>query len=202
VTTMAAMFFNCESLENIASMTTTNTNSVTNFLQMFQGCASMTVAPAITMPAASSTQGMFSDCLNLTTVPLYDLNGVTSATSMFSNCPNLSQVPAFDMSTVTNPGSFLTGCSSLQDVPAWNLSAATTLGSIFSPCVSLSKVLATGMNATMSVANCNLSGTALDQIYTNLSATGAGKTITVTNNWGTATDNPAIATAKGWTVTG
>lgn len=25
---------------------------------------------------------------------------------------------------------------------------------------------------------------------------------TVTSNWGTASDNPAIATAKGWTVTG
>jgi hypothetical protein len=30
----------------------------------------------------------------------------------------------------------------------------------------------------------------------------ATTTATVTNNWGTASDNPAIATAKGWTVTG
>ena len=29
-----------------------------------------------------------------------------------------------------------------------------------------------------------------------------GETITVTGNWGTATDNPTIATAKGWSVTG
>jgi hypothetical protein len=27
-------------------------------------------------------------------------------------------------------------------------------------------------------------------------------TLTVTGNWGTATDTPTIATNKGWTVTG
>ena len=32
--------------------------------------------------------------------------------------------------------------------------------------------------------------------------TPAALTVTVTGNWGTATDNPTIATAKGWTVTG
>ena len=43
---------------------------------------------------------------------------------------------------------------------------------------------------------------ALNEIYANLSANGAGKTITVTGNYGTASDDPSIATAKGWTVTG
>jgi len=33
-------------------------------------------------------------------------------------------------------------------------------------------------------------------------ATPAGATITVTGNWGTISDTPTIATAKGWTVTG
>jgi hypothetical protein len=45
-----------------------------------------------------------------------------------------------------------------------------------------------------------LSGAALDEIYTNL-ATVVGKTIIVTGNYGTASDDPTIATAKGWTVT-
>ncbi len=51
-------------------------------------------------------------------------------------------------------------------------------------------------------SNNNLDSTALDEIYTNASATGAGKTITVTGNWGAANDTPSIATAKGWAVTG
>ena len=41
----------------------------------------------------------------------------------------------------------------------------------------------------------------LNEIYSNLE-TVTGKTITVTGNYGTASDNPSIATAKGWTVTG
>ena len=54
---------------------------------------------------------------------------------------------------------------------------------------------------SFSVAACKLSATALNEIYTNLPSI-AGQTITVSSNYGTATDNPAIATAKGWAVTG
>jgi hypothetical protein len=54
---------------------------------------------------------------------------------------------------------------------------------------------------TIGYNSCNLSATALNDIYTALPTVSA-KTITITGNWGAATDNPAIATAKGWTVTG
>ncbi len=62
---------------------------------------------------------------------------------------------------------------------------------------------ATGILGTAtSFANCMLSATELNAIYTALSATGAGKTITVSGNFGTANDDPTIATAKDWTVSG
>jgi len=48
--------------------------------------------------------------------------------------------------------------------------------------------------------NCNFDAAALDQIYTDLAA-GNG-IIIVQNNPGTPTDNPSIATAKGYTVLG
>jgi hypothetical protein len=51
------------------------------------------------------------------------------------------------------------------------------------------------------VASCKLSATKLNEIYSNLK-TVTGKTITVTGNYGTASDDPSIAIAKGWTVTG
>jgi hypothetical protein len=47
-----------------------------------------------------------------------------------------------------------------------------------------------------------LSATQLNAIYTNLASGVVSQTITVTGNWGAATDTPSIATAKGWTVTG
>jgi hypothetical protein len=54
---------------------------------------------------------------------------------------------------------------------------------------------------TFSVAACKLSATALNEIYTNLPSV-VTQTITVSNNYGTAGDDPTIAQNKGWTVTG
>jgi hypothetical protein len=60
------------------------------------------------------------------------------------------------------------------------------------------------MKVSVSFANCKLSAADLNEIYTNLAdLTGlTGQTITVTGNYGTAGDDPTIATAKNWTVTG
>jgi len=203
VTVMASMFLNCSSLVSFTSgVTTTNTNAVTSFANMFQNCYSLTTAPAMNTSAATNVSTMFNNCYSLTSVPLYDFNGPTDFSSMFANCYSLTSLPNFDMSTAISLTSMCLGCYSLQEIPAWNLSAATTLTSAFGAIGSLSRIRATGMNATFSIVSNNLSATELNEIYTNLSATGAGKTITVTGNWGTASDNPAIATAKGWTVTG
>jgi hypothetical protein len=75
------------------------------------------------------------------------------------------------------------------------------MSNMFSGCSSLSRIRASGFRLSFSVANCLLSAEALNEIYTNL-PTITGRTITVTGNFGTASDNPSIATAKGWTVTG
>ena len=72
---------------------------------------------------------------------------------------------------------------------------------MFNTCPSLSRIEATGFNYTFSVASCKLSSAALDEIYTNL-PTVTGQTITVSGNYGVSGDDPTIATAKGWTVTG
>jgi phosphoribosylformylglycinamidine (FGAM) synthase-like enzyme len=84
------------------------------------------------------------------------------------------------------------------------MSASTTISNfaVGSSISGFKRISATGMNATLDVSGNNLDSTALNEIYTNLSATGATKSISVSNNWGTANDNPSIATAKGWAVTG
>jgi hypothetical protein len=65
----------------------------------------------------------------------------------------------------------------------------------------LTRIQAKDFKFTFSVASCNLSSSALNEIYTNL-PTVSGQTITVSGNYGTAGDDPTIATAKGWTVSG
>ena len=72
---------------------------------------------------------------------------------------------------------------------------------LFYNCTSLAKGAMSGTKETLSYSGCKLGPTELDEIYANLDTVTA-KTITVSGNWGTASDDPSIATAKGWTVTG
>jgi hypothetical protein len=72
---------------------------------------------------------------------------------------------------------------------------------MFLNCQNLASIKAEEFQFTFSVANCKLSGAALDEIYTNL-PTVTSQTITVSGNYGVNADTPGIATGKGWTVTG
>jgi hypothetical protein len=94
------------------------------------------------------------------------------------------------------------GCFSLQTVPLFNLGAVTTATSMFGSCYSLVKATCANTKVSIDYSYCKLSATQLNDIYTNLASGVVSQTITVIGNWGTATDNPATATAKGWTVTG
>ena len=80
--------------------------------------------------------------------------------------------------------------------------ANTNFTAMFQYCSSLQQSDITGTTYTISYASANLSAAALNNIYTKLGTAAGAQTITVTGNWGTATDNPSIATAKGWTVAG
>jgi hypothetical protein len=101
-------------------------------------------------------------------------------------------------------GNMFNGCLSLQSIPSLNCSSATAITSIALNCNGLKRCQATGIKGSVSFASCSLGATELNEIYTNLANLTAlpTQTITVTNNYGTATDTPAIATAKNWTVVG
>ena len=200
VTTMSSMFQNCSSLTTVPLF---NTAAVTFMTGMFNNCYSLTTVPLFTVGAVNMAS-MFNNCTSLTTVPLFNTVAVTVMQSMFNGCYSLKTVPLLNTAAVTSMSSMFNNCTSLTTVPALVVSAGTSLASyssLFSGCYSLSQIKAIGFKFTFSVANCKLSATALNEIYTNL-PTVTSQTITVTNNYGAATDNPAIATAKGWTVTG
>ncbi len=142
----------------------------------------------------------FRECSRLASVSVGDTSNMTSFQSMFYGCSSLQSVPALNTANGTNFSSMFYGCPSLQSVPALNTSNGTNFGNMFQNCSSLQSIGCTNIAADISVANCSLSGPALDAIYANLAT--ASKTITVTGNYGTASDTPSIATAKGWTVVG
>ena len=199
VTNMSTMFSSCVSLTSVPLF---NTSAVTNMSNMFTNCSSLTSVPLFNTSAVTNINSMFNACSSLTSVPLFNTSAVTNMSNMFTNCSSLTSVPLFNTSAVTSMGSMFNGCSALTTIPALVSSVVTAAGlaGIFTSCVSLSSAPFSGTNQNISYANCKLSAAALNAIYTGLSSSGTGKTITVTGNWGTATHDPSIATAKGWTV--
>ena len=198
---MSYMFQNCYSLQTVPLF---NTAAVTSMSGMFSGCTSLQSVPLFNTQAVTSMSYMFRNCTSLQTVPLFNTQAVTSMSSMFQNCYSLQSVPLFNTQAVTSMSNMFYNCYSLQSMPALNVSAVTSstnFNLMFSSCNNLARIQAKEFKYTFSVDSCKLSAAALNEIYTNL-PTVTGQTLTVMGNWGTATDNPSIATAKGWTVTG
>jgi surface protein len=201
VTNMSNAFSGCSNLQTVPLF---NTQNVTNMTQMFFSCSNLQTVPLFNTQNVTNMPQMFFSCSNLQTVPLFNTQNVTNMSNAFSGCSNLQTVPLFNTQNVTTMSNAFSGCNSLTSVPALNTTAVTSstnFGAMFSFCNNLARIEAKDFRFTFSVANCKLSADALDEIYTNL-PTVTGQTITVTGNWGTATDDPTIATAKGWTVTG
>jgi surface protein len=198
---MNSMFRSCYSLTSVPLF---NTAIVTTTQNMFLNCNNLTTVPLFNTVTVNTTQSMFANCVSLTTVPLFNTAAVTNMTSMFLNCYSLTTVPLFNTAAVTNMNELFANCFNLTSVPALVTTAVTSstnFVNMFGECYSLARIRAKNFRFTFSVANCKLSATALNEIYTNL-PTASGQTITVTGNYGTATDTITTATAKGWTVSG
>ena len=201
VTSMSSMLQSCFALKTVPLF---NTILVQSMSSMFQSCSSLETVPLFNTVAVTSMASMFTSCSSLQTVPLFNTALVTGINSMFNSCSSLQTVPLFNTVSATNMNNMFSSCNGLVAVPALVTTAvtsATNFSSMFINCNSVARIQAKNFRFTFSVADCKLSATALNEIYTNLPIV-VGQTITVTGNYGTATDNPAIATAKGWTVTG
>jgi hypothetical protein len=175
---MDGMFTSCYNLKYVPPFDTSKASTVAN---MFFAAFNLEYAPDFDLSMCTSTYRMFRDCYNLKKVgKLTNTSNVTTIADMFYNSPSLTEIPEIDCSGVA---------------------AASGITLAFSLCYSSAKFNPTNINYTFSVVNNKLSAAELNQLYTNL-PTVTGQTVTVTGNWGTSADDPTIATAKGWTVTG
>lgn len=195
-----SMFSGCTVLRTIPLL---NTSLVTNFSTTFQNCVLLETIPLIDTSKCAIFSSIFQGCTNLRSIPLLDTHLGSNLSSMFNGCAMLKTIPLLNTSAALSVGSMFNACANLQTVPALDMSAVTSsTASMFAGCTSLSKCDIRGMKLSVSFLNCRLSGPELDRIYTNLASGVSAQTVTVTGNWGIATDTPSIATAKGWTVTG
>ena len=178
--------------------------AVTTFTSLLRNCNKLQNVSINAPATVTDTSAMFTSCSSLITVPLFDTAAVNNMSNMFQGCSSLKTVPLFNTAAVTNMSFMFISCFSLTEIPALVTTAVTStsnFSTLFGTCNSLARIQAKNFRLSFAVSNCKLSATALNEIYTNL-PTVVGQTITVSNNYGTTGDNPAIATAKGWTVTG
>jgi len=210
VTSMASMFNSCLSLTSVPLF---NTALVTDMSSMFQGCNSLITVPLFNTATVTTMQNTFRLCSSLQSVPLFNTALVTNIAAMFQDCFALTSIPLFNTASVINIGTAFSGsairtipafnfasvsgaasslfirCYSLVSVPTISLNAVTEFGNMFVNTPSLAAMNFTNIRYTVSFADCNLSKEALETIFTNLgtAATGATRTLTLTNNWGAPT---------------
>lgn len=221
VTDMTAMFNNCISLlevplfnlqsaKNISTMFNScssllkvplfNTQNVTNAYGIFTNCVLLVEAPLFNLQSATTTSYMFFGCKNLKTIPLYNLISCLNTDQMFNNCYSLVTVPELNTTNVTNTYAMFYQCPGLINL-SLNLSSTTNSSLFFNTSTSLQKFTATGLKRGMSLQNCQMSATELNNFFTSLGTASGAQTIVVTGNHGASTCNTSIATAKGFTVT-
>lgn len=226
VTGMANMFYACHSLKSVPLF---NTSSVTQMDSMFRQCSSLASIPLLNTAAVTSMASTFHDCISLTSVPALDVSSVLTTTTMFNVASSLSSVGMTGMQVTFSVLNCKLSAARLNELytnlvtvgsgsVTFQVAADTVTkaahGLIAGMYVSFSVVTGTTgitastgyyvVNPTIDTFQLSLTkgGAAINLTGVDGTGTFSTRTITVTGNYGTASDNPAIATAKGWTVTG
>jgi hypothetical protein len=163
------------------------------------------------------------DTINLNTsgVTLFS-NAIRNNSTSFRKVNDLSN---FDFSSATQLVNFLYYIEYGQDTIHFNTTTAltniqqvayqglgvkhiifdecinvTNAANSFSSCVSLETLVLPNLQVTTNVSHTSMNATALNNLMTSLGTASGSSVLNITNNPGSATCNPTIATAKGWTV--
>lgn len=217
-----SMFQNCTTLRTIPEM---DFSKGTNFSSLFFNAVSICEIPPMNTNAGITFSGMFRNTERIIKLPsglnttnatdlsffvqrnwrLQEFPGLTT-----SNCQNFTQmfensrmvtIPKLDTSNgitfanMFNDAKFLT-------VPDLDVGKGLCFGNGFAGSNAVMAAPLLNTKANISYADCTMSPTALNQVFTNLASVTGGQIINITNNWGSSGCNRSIATGKGWTVTG
>lgn len=202
-TTMTGMFSGCGSLKTIPLL---NTQNVLTMNSMLNNCRVLQTIPLFNTIKVTTMASMFAGCSVLKSLPLLNTGNVTNMFEAFANCGCIETFPLLNTSKVTNMGSMMQGCVSLNYIPALSTALMVTYSNFSESCRSLNKI-EMAFNQTVSISNCQLSRTALVEIFTNLvdRTLTTSANINISGNWGSSAltaGERLIATAKNWTITG
>lgn len=187
-------------------------NAIRRVDGMFYECYSLKIVPDnfIDVSNCTTVGSLFRHCYSLERGPALNTSRAETLDYMYESCWTIQYIPTYNTTKCTNFDNFASSCYNLHKAPTMSMSATTYCQSAFGSCYSLVDGSGlTDIRESISFDNCQLSGTSLNAIYTNL-PTVSGKNINVTVNWGSvstgsagtwnAPHTPSIATAKGWTV--
>ena len=181
-----------------------NYTSATTLSQMLDSCYSLKSVPNFNITASCTNLGyLCNNCWSLEKAPTFsNSSGVTNIVAMLQYCKSITTIPSYVFGNIAgNFNSAFAYMDSLQVMPNITAGSVYTANSNFIANNYSLKRMLMPLRFTFSVANAKMSATALNEMYSIL-PTVTGQTVTVTGNYGTTSDDPTIATAKGWTVTG
>lgn len=188
VTSMVSMFVSCQSLATIPLF---NTGNVTNMANMFTTCSSLQTIPLLDTSKVTTMYQIFYRCYSLNCLPLIDVTKITgtSAQYMFTDCASLKNLPSLNYSLITDMSYMFSGCNNLSYTPSFSANSVTSFAGAFSSCHGLSSISITNVRYDIDLTNCKLAKNSLETFFANLgtAATGATRTLTLTNNWGAPT---------------
>ena len=131
---------------------------------------------------------MFKDCVSLKTIPDLDTSNIQWMGQMFYDCKSLTSIPLFDCGKVTSANSMLYGCKSLTDLGGFkDLKVSITYGFLEQSTNLTTESLMNVINNLYDLTANGLSGQTLKFGTTNLNKL--------------TSDQIAVATNKGWTLT-
>jgi Leucine-rich repeat (LRR) protein len=195
----------CNDCTAIASLNVSGLTALTAI-----GCFQCTSLTSLNVSGCTALTGL--DCNGCTAIASLNVSGLTALTTLY--CGGNTALTSLNVSGCTALTTLY--CNDCTAITSLNVSGLTALTTLYcGGCTSLTSLRAVGVapsgygNASattgyvnISVFNANLSAAALNQLYTDLGTVTYAATIGVAGNPGTASDDPTIATAKGYTVYG
>lgn len=172
-----------------------DSSNVTTYSRMFED-SGIEVQPTLDFSSATNVNDMYENA-GLKEIT-FDLTGL-AATEIIRDCKRITKATLSNTGSMTSLSNFARSCTMLREFTMDDCSSVTVAATTFSASQALSKIILTGMTVTFTINDCNLNTTEIDALFTSL-GDGTGETVTVTNNPGSATCDPTIATAKNWTV--
>ena len=142
------LFKNFTNLQTITFGDNFDTSNVTNMIDMFYNCSSLTTLDVSNWNTSNVTrmESMFQDCSSLTTLDVskWDTSNVTDMSFMFYDCSSLTtlDVSNWDTSNVTNIYYMFYNCSSLTtlDLSNWDTGNVIRMDYMFYNCSKLTTI--------------------------------------------------------------